>query len=296
MNLIQIKTFLWVVKLGGFRKAAEIHHTSQPAISSRISALESSLGVELIDRSQSGIQLTKKGHDLLEYAEQLISLMNTIEEKVGNSSEYEAVLRIGVSETIVHSWLPRFLSRLRDCYPKVDVELSVDVSTNLRDALISNSLDLAFLMGPISEYSINNLELPSFPLSWYSTKEIADYLATNDAKTAFKRFPVITYARNTRPYLEIKSELTRQYGPNTRIFPSNSLSACLQMVQDGVGIGALPKLLASRLEKDGTIVELEVSWSPSALEFTASYVSNSSNWLVKSAAELAQKIATNQSE
>ena len=293
MNLTQIKTFLWVVKLGGFRKAAEIHHTSQPAISARISALEDSLGVELFDRSQSGVKLTQKGQDLLEHAEQLISLVDTIQEKIGNSHEYESVLRIGVSETIVHSWLPRFLARLRELYPKVDVELSVDVSTNLRDALISHSLDLAFLMGPISEYSINNLDLPSFPLSWYSTKNIAQSLTSQDEKTVFNQYPVITYARNTRPYLEIKSELSRQYGSKARIFPSNSLSACLQMVQDGVGIGALPKLLASRLEKDGDIVELDLPWHPSALQFTASYVSNSSNWLIKSAAELAQETANN---
>ncbi|MEH6633287.1 MAG: LysR family transcriptional regulator [Halopseudomonas aestusnigri] len=293
MNLTQIKTFLWVVKLGGFRKAAEIHHTSQPAISARISALEDSLGVELFDRSQSGVKLTRKGQNLLEYAEQLISLVDTIQEKIGNSDEFEAVLRIGVSETIVHSWLPRFLASLREFYPRVDVELSVDVSTNLRDALITHSLDLAFLMGPISEYSISNLELPSFPLSWYGTKDIANTLNSNDAKTVFSKYPVITFARNTRPYLEIKSELSSQYGSKARIFPSNSLSACLQMVQDGIGIGALPKLLAARLECDGEIVELGLPWHPSALQFTASYVSNSSNWLIKSAAELAQQTAIN---
>ncbi len=296
MNLTQIKTFLWVVKLGGFRKAAEIHHTSQPAISARIAALEDSLGVELVDRSQSGVRLTQKGQELLKYAEQLVSLVDTIQERIGDSDEHEAILRIGVSETIVQSWLPRFLTRLRETYPKVDVELSVDVSINLRDALISHSLDLAFLMGPVSEYSIINLDLPAFPLSWYCTKEIVAVLDKSDAENIFGQYPVITYARNTRPYMDIKSELLRRYGPKVRIFPSSSLSACLQMVQDGVGIGALPNLVASKMVTNGELSELNIPWCPSALQFTASYVSNSANWLTKSAAELAQQTAINYSK
>jgi DNA-binding transcriptional LysR family regulator len=50
MTFDQIRTFLWVARLGGFRKAAERMHLSQPAVSTRIANLEDELRVPLFER------------------------------------------------------------------------------------------------------------------------------------------------------------------------------------------------------------------------------------------------------
>eukprot|EP01035_Chromulina_nebulosa_P046462 gene46462-62940_t len=47
-----IETFLWVVKLGSFRGAAQKLNTTQPAISQRIAQLERDLGVRLLQRDR----------------------------------------------------------------------------------------------------------------------------------------------------------------------------------------------------------------------------------------------------
>jgi DNA-binding transcriptional LysR family regulator len=291
VNFNQLKTFIWVAKLGGFRKAAETHHTSQPAISARIAGLEEYLGVELLDRERGGGALTRKGQELYGYAEQLLDLVSTIEQKIGDPKEYEAVLRIGVSETIVQSWLSKFLAHLSDVFPKVDVELTVDVSVNLRDALTTRSIDLAFLMGPVSAFSIENVELPDVELAWYGSSENSLGDLKSDQRAFFLANPILTYARNTRPFMELKAELSKRYGAQVRIFSSSSLSACLQMLSDNVGIGAMPIILATKLEKEGKVVKLPIDWCPQALNFTASFESNTSNWLPKEAALLAQNIA-----
>ena len=162
-------------------------------------------------------------------------------------AQRQGLLRLGVSETIVHSWLPRFLGALSEAFPKIEVELTVDVSTGLRDELISRSIDLAFLMGPISEFSVTNLDLPSFALDWYIAAHLAPERPGPEAAEAlFARLPVITYARNTRPFTEIKAYLYTQVGEGVRLFPSTSLAACIRMVEDGVGIGSLPVSLAGR--------------------------------------------------
>ena len=57
MTFDQIKTFLWVARLGGFRKAAERLHLSQPAVSTRISNLEDELRVPLFERGQGDVAL-----------------------------------------------------------------------------------------------------------------------------------------------------------------------------------------------------------------------------------------------
>ncbi|MGL1138605.1 LysR family transcriptional regulator, partial [Vibrio parahaemolyticus] len=50
LDLKSLETFVWVLRLGGFRKAAERLNTTQPAISARVSQLEDELGVSLFDR------------------------------------------------------------------------------------------------------------------------------------------------------------------------------------------------------------------------------------------------------
>lgn len=71
MNYKRLETFVWVASLGNFRKAAERLHTTQPAISARISGLEAELGVKLFEREggSSPIMLTSKGKELLPYVE-----------------------------------------------------------------------------------------------------------------------------------------------------------------------------------------------------------------------------------
>lgn len=291
MTLTQLKTFLWVAKLGGFRRAAGKLHTSQPAISSRIAGLEHQLGVTLFERAAGGVTLTAKGRALLVDAEKIVALAESIQRTIGAPEAYSGVLRLGVSETIVHAWLPRFLARFSSQFPNVDVDLAVDVSVTLRDGLLNRSLDLAFLMGPVSEYSVANIPLSEFRLAWFAGGAVAELARAGDTEALFDRYPVITFARNTRPFSEIKAALYQRHGPGTRLFPSSSLAACFQMVRDGVGVGVLPAALAVESVRLGEIEQVAMGWTPESLRFTASYVSDPVDMLAQSAAELAAEIA-----
>ncbi len=287
LNLTQLKTFFWVARLGGFRRAAERIHASQPAVSARIAALEERLGVQLFERGTGGIRLTSHGRQLLTYVEQISQIVETISESVAERSTIEATLRLGVSETIVHSWLPGYLASLAQSFPKLSLDLTVDVSINLREGLLNRALDVALLMGPVSEYTVVNLELPSFAMRFFAARDNVGQ--SNEA--LFRTAPVITFARNTRPYSELKGELLRRYGPASRLFPSASLSAAIQMVRDGIGIGALPALLVRKDCEAGSLTRIDPDWTPNPLGFTASYVSDPPNFVAEAAAETAQQTA-----
>ncbi len=109
MKFDQIRTFLWVARLGGFRKAAERLHLSQPAVSTRIANLEEELRVALFERTSGGLILTKHGSLLLSYAEQMLFVEEEIRQRVANPSETEGLFRVGAAETIAQAWLPMFL-------------------------------------------------------------------------------------------------------------------------------------------------------------------------------------------
>ena len=104
-----IETFMWVVTLGSFRGAAQKLNTTQPAISQRIAQLEREVGVKLLQRDRRMVLPTPSGRQLMVYAEKLIGLRSEMLAVVGDRSAMRGVLRLGVAETIVHTWLSQLI-------------------------------------------------------------------------------------------------------------------------------------------------------------------------------------------
>lgn len=284
-----MRTFLSVVRQGGVRKAAEGLNLTQPAVTSRIKALEDSLGGLLFERTSRGMRLTKRGEVLLSYAEQFERLSDMVVRDVIAPEGVDARLRLGVSETIAQCWLPDLIARLHERYPRLEIEFNVDISTNLRSALLDRRIDLAILLGPVSEYSVDNIVLPGFDLRWYLSAQTS---LSKDVSKHLKG-PVLTYARSTRPYRELKELLLERVGPGVPIFPSSSLSACFRLVEAKLGVAALPKALGDAYVAAGTVQEFDPGWVPPPLTFSASYLGEPKSHLAESAAGLAYEVAVN---
>ena len=287
LNLDQLRTFLAVVRLGGVRKAATGLNLTQPAVTARIRNLETALACELFDRTSGAMKLTKRGELLLTHAEKFEHLSQMVEKDVIDPDGIEGHLRLGVSETIAQCWLPDLIARLHHLFPKLEIEFNVDISINLRAGLLNREFDLAILLGPISEYSVDNIALPDFDLAWYVAADVPE---TEGA--AYLTRPVLTYARNTRPYRELKATLFEKVGPNVSIFPSSSLSACFRLVEAKLGVAALPRALGQEHVRAGRIREFDPGWVPAPLEFTASYLADPRSHMVETAAKTALEVAT----
>ncbi len=290
MNLVQLKTFLSVARLNSFRQAADQLGTTQPAVSARISGLEDSLGVTLFLRASGAVSLTAKGNELIPLAERLLALSEHIKLRIGGTNAASGILRLGVAETIVHTWLADFIRVLHREYPNIDLEVNVDVSVNMRDAIVSHNLDLAFLMGPVSEYTVTNLPLCSFPFVWVASPTLG--LGGKSMSLAeAAQFPLLTFSRATRPNAELSEQVRLINGGDPRIFGSSSLAACRQMAVDGVGVAVLPvSCLKDDLEA-GRLETVAVDWTPPDLCFTASFAAQPENPLAAVVAQVAQRVS-----
>jgi len=272
VNFKQVETFLWVSKLLSFSKTAQQQCTTQPAISSRIAALEAELGVTLFDRDRNNkVVLTAKGHELLPYAEKIIYNTKEFTNKANKSASFSGVLRIGVSETVAYTWFSEFMERFQKDLPDVLIELTVDVSTSLAQQLTEGLIDIAFLLGPLSDSMMINEQLTSVPLVWVASPKLEIDKKKQLLEELSSKWPVITYARNTLPYNEISRELKKNSKLIPRIFSSTSLGVCRQLVIDGRGIGALPAEIVRDDVEAGKLSILKLNWTPSNLNFTASF-------------------------
>ncbi|RXJ74538.1 LysR family transcriptional regulator [Veronia nyctiphanis] len=293
MNLKRIETFVLVATLKSFRKAAEQQFTTQPAISSRIAGLEEELGVKLFDRDASPVALTAKGRELLPYAEKLLMMAEKLQSRAENNALMQGTLRLGVSETIVHTWLTLFLGQLNDQFPNLDIDVTVDVTSKLRHDLLDRTLDMTFLMGPVTEPGVTNLALCEYPLVWAAKPNLVTSRKPLSLEDIAK-WPIITYPRNTLPFCEIDETFKTLESSTAHFFTSSSLSACMKLALDGLGVATLPQALAEKEFNAGRLEPVNCEWTPSPLKFTASFMRAPLNGAAELAAGLAVDVANAQ--
>jgi DNA-binding transcriptional LysR family regulator len=291
MDLKGLETFVWVARLGGFRNAADRLNTTQPAVSARIAQLEDELGVKLFDRDNRRSSLTGKGLEALEYAEKMLALRTEMIKAVADKSSVRGIIRLGVSETIVHTWLSRLIERLYYLYPGISPEIEVDSSINLRNRLVAHELDIAFLLGPVSEPNIKNVPLCSYPMAWAASLRLPIPHGVALGLEEMAQWPIITFARQTRPHIVIREMFSSLKGAQPRIFGNSSLSTVIRMAVDGIGICAVPPVVIEREIADGRLRLVSCAQALPPLSFTASFPVSPDSHVASVIADLAQATA-----
>ena len=285
-----IETFLWVVTLGSFRGAAQRLNTTQPAISQRIAQLEREMGVKLLNRDHRVASPTTSGRQLMVYAEKLIGLRSEMMAEVGDRSAMRGVMRLGVAETIVHTWLSRLIKSVNTAYPNLSLEIEVDITPNLSARLLAQEIELAFVLGPLSISSVRNRPLCDYPIGFLASPSLGlgnGPLTVHD----LAKFPIITFPRKTQPYEIVRSLFNRPELPPIRLHASASLATVIHMAIEGLGIAVIPTAIVENELADGRLQLLATDLKISPLTFSASWLASPDTVAVELVADLAGKIA-----
>jgi DNA-binding transcriptional LysR family regulator len=143
-ELRNLRTFVAIVDSGGVHRAAARLHLTQPAISRRIRALESELGVPLFDRIGRRVHLTSEGDDLLRRSRELLRQADSLVQRAAALKKGESgILRVGASPMVIEGTLAPFLSRYRRRHPGIEVQLVEDGSLRLPSRLADGDVQLA---------------------------------------------------------------------------------------------------------------------------------------------------------
>lgn len=292
LSLKQLETFVWVADLGSFRGAAARLNTTQPNISARIAGLEEVLGTRLMTRDAGAVRLTAKGQELLTHARRVLEATDAMIAAADQKARISGTLRLGVTEMIVHTWLHPYLRRLRDTYPLLSVELTVDFSINLERGLADRSLDLALQNAPFSRLATGQIEIGAYPLVWVAAPRLG--LQPEQTIETLAAHPILTHARDTWLYEEVAAHFGARRDLAPRIVPSTNLGACKTMTIDGMGIAALPHAMVRRALQAGELAQLNYPWVPAPLHFFARYDAERAQHVVANAAAMAVAVANDQ--
>ena len=114
-----LRTFVAVVDMRSFTKAAISLGVTQPAVSAQIKRLQFLIGDDIFDRSSPGVSLTPHGEIVISYARRLLSLNDQIVHLGGTGPRPELVIRVGTPSDFVASLLPDVMAKFRTEWPDV---------------------------------------------------------------------------------------------------------------------------------------------------------------------------------
>ncbi|MEG2300304.1 MAG: LysR family transcriptional regulator MumR [Acinetobacter sp.] len=271
MNLKNLEAFYWVVTLNSFNKAATKLQTTQPAVSQKITSLENDLGFKVLDRSFRQLKPTHKGMTLFKYAEKFMRLETDLVAELTENQHLTGTIRLGVSETIVYTWLVEYIEKVQKEFPKVSVEIVVDLTPNLQEGVRTGDLDMAFLLGPTLAFECVEQALCDFELSFLAAPSFKGGVGQMSFK-ALMSHTILTYPKITYPYKELKAKMKEQAIDEPLSITSYSLATLLRLAEQGLGIAVVPTLTALKEITDGRLEILNTPIQLKTFHFTSIYM------------------------
>ncbi|MFN4093870.1 MAG: LysR family transcriptional regulator MumR [Acinetobacter johnsonii] len=271
MNLKNLEAFYWVVTLNSFNKAATKLQTTQPAVSQKITSLENDLGFKVLDRSFRQLKPTHKGMTLFKYAEKFMRLETDLVAELTENQHLTGTIRLGVSETIVYTWLVEYIEKVQKEFPKVSVEIVVDLTPNLQEGVRTGDLDMAFLLGPTLAFECVEQALCDFELSFLAAPSFKGGVGQMSFK-ALMSHTILTYPKITYPYKELKAKMKEQALDEPLSITSYSLATLLRLAEQGLGIAVVPTLTALKEITDGRLEILNTPIQLKTFHFTSIYM------------------------
>jgi DNA-binding transcriptional LysR family regulator len=151
MYSYRLQVFHAVATSGSFSRAArEILHISQPAVSKHVQALETELGVMLVQRVGKQVILTEAGRLVQQYAEQVLGLAQETQRALRELQGLQrGTLRLGASSTPGIYLLPPVLAAFVERYPGITLELEIANSQRVVNGVLARQWDLGMIGIPL---------------------------------------------------------------------------------------------------------------------------------------------------
>ncbi|MDH4612409.1 LysR family transcriptional regulator [Pseudomonas sp. BN102] len=225
-----LRAFIAVAETGSFTAAAEVISRSQSAVSQKVIRLEEALGVRVFERTSRALTLTPTGERLLVGARKM---MVHFEDFVREFREPATVnvLRLGFSENLVPTQLPKLLSRFTQLYPDIQLELTTGLSSDLLADYEAGRLDVVIAKRKTSTTAQRGRIIWREPLVWIAAKDY-EIEASRPVRLVMMRPPCAYRAI----MIEALASVRREW---TSACVASSLIGVQAAVVGGLGITAL---------------------------------------------------------
>lgn len=255
------RVFYTVANNGNITKASEELNISQPAISKSIKNLEEQLGGNLFVRTKRGVILTEEGKEFYSYIKQAIEYINNAENKFTELVNLETgCIKIGVSATLTKEFLLPYLEKFHKMYPKIDIQIITNISSELLPKLRNGLIDIVILNLARENYGndIDIIKCKKINDCFVVNKNYLDLVNKDLSIKDLNKYPLILQAKgsNTREFLDnFASSYDIVLRPNMELA---SYSLVLEFAKIGLGIGCVTKDYIKNELKNNELYELMI--------------------------------------
>jgi LysR family hydrogen peroxide-inducible transcriptional activator len=226
-----------------FTDAATLCFVGQSTLSAGLKELETTLGVQLVERDKQTVSMTPIGKEVIERAERLLAQADDLVDFVDSyAGSMVGVIKLGVIPTIAPFILPALMPVMREKYPDLQIALREDLSGNLVDKLDRHELDFALIALP-------------YDTEGFLVKELFDdefWLIAKEGDPIFKKKDVhLSHQMSDRVLLLEDGHCIREHTlmacRRSELVSHNGIEATslltlVQMVESGLGIALLPEM------------------------------------------------------
>ncbi|MCW5720531.1 MAG: LysR family transcriptional regulator [Devosia sp.] len=291
MRILDMTTFVALARHRHFGRAAQEMHTTQPAISIRLAAMEQEFGTKLLHRAGRDFALTPAGERVLATFQAILSSYEDLKHELADGDALHGkVVRIGGIDSVSSTWLTPFVEALHDTFPTLKIEITVEGTKNLIDGMNKGEFDVIFALDPAIGDNFRSFTSCVLQMSWVGSPKMIDpdrVYSVDD----LAHMPIITFPKDTPPYRMIAPYFQDEQVLANKLTSSNSLYSIINLLIDGFGVGAIPTVTIKRELKMGLLHQIRVSKRFPAMPIIGTYQATAQVELIRRVVEQARMSA-----
>lgn len=263
-TLRQLEYLVALADTRHFGRAAASVHVSQPTLSQQLRALEARLGVSLVERSDTPVQLTPVGREIAARARTVLLGVKDLRELAQRSQTGLAgTIRFGVTPTLGPYLLPPVVARLHRAYPDMRLYMREGIPDDQLADLRRGGLDMVLTPLPVAGDDLAIEPLFREPLHLVAAPDNPLCAVPSLGKADLAGAGILSLEPRHhlhRQVIDICGELRAQ---PLLDYEGTSLDSLRQMAGSGIGLAILPELyLRSEAGGADMVHRLEVTdWS-----------------------------------
>lgn len=145
MRLEQLEYLLTIARCGSFKRASELLHVSQPALSESVRKLEAELGVELLDRGRDGTKISPDGRELMPMMTDVLDAAHRLKQGAASADRSHRVIHVGTVTAARAPVLSPTIRTFSDTHPETAVEVQTAQQDQIHAALRDGAMDLGLV-------------------------------------------------------------------------------------------------------------------------------------------------------
>ena len=242
-TLQQFRYLVAVADTLHFRRAAESVHVTQPTLSAQLRELEGKLGVQLVERSRSGVTLTPVGAQVAARARGVLRDVADIAALArAGTDPLTGTVRVGIAGSLGGYFLQLIIPSLHARWPALKFYVREGTAEDLLRRLRNGTLDVLFFPIPLEAPGLNVAPLFHEPLLVVVPSDHPLAASPVVDRAALRGETVMTLESGHRLH-DTVAALCEETGARLSLdYEGTSLDTLRQMVATGLGLSVLPAL------------------------------------------------------